>query len=317
MSSLYTSLKRADEMTGQFFEPDTLQYVCNTCGATVIADKSAALTLCGFCGSEKIVTTSFDDSKRPDSIVPFKYGRNEAIEAFFEWCKAGRFSPIGFVNDFNLEKLTGIYVPFCLFDCDTDMDITANASTVSYITTGGRKNNQTTKTSSFYKLVRKRKLRWENIPVSRFSRVDDMIMDAIEPYDYSAVEGFDMKYLAGFVAGKYDQPPEVLEERLKVRLNKQLELFFQRLTEKYTFVTEVVDKSVHHKPEAHNALLPVWILNYEYLGKTYTFAMNGQTGKIAGKPPVSILKLILLGLALLPIFVVVCGFICGLIMGGL
>jgi hypothetical protein len=34
-------------------------------------------------------------------------------------------------------------------------------------------------------------------------------------------------------------------------------------------------------------LLPVWLFACQYKGKTYMFAMNGQTGKIAGKLPVS------------------------------
>ena len=35
------------------------------------------------------------------------------------------------------------------------------------------------------------------------------------------------------------------------------------------------------------ALLPVWILNYKYQGKNYTFALNGQTGKIVGNRPIA------------------------------
>ena len=34
-------------------------------------------------------------------------------------------------------------------------------------------------------------------------------------------------------------------------------------------------------------LLPVWIINYEYKGEHYRFAMNGQTGKTVGVLPVS------------------------------
>ena len=33
-------------------------------------------------------------------------------------------------------------------------------------------------------------------------------------------------------------------------------------------------------------LLPVWLLNTKYRGKTYTFAMNGQTGKMTGRFPI-------------------------------
>ena len=34
------------------------------------------------------------------------------------------------------------------------------------------------------------------------------------------------------------------------------------------------------------ALLPVWVLNTRYKDKVYTFAMNGQTGKLIGELPV-------------------------------
>ena len=45
-------------------------------------------------------------------------------------------------------------------------------------------------------------------------------------------------------------------------------------------------------------LLPVWFMTYIHDGKTYSFALNGQTGKIAGTPPFNSLK---------------CGIFCGII----
>ena len=39
--------------------------------------------------------------------------------------------------------------------------------------------------------------------------------------------------------------------------------------------------------KAKYALLPVWMLNTNWDGQTYTFAMNGQTGKFIGDLPVS------------------------------
>jgi hypothetical protein len=38
--------------------------------------------------------------------------------------------------------------------------------------------------------------------------------------------------------------------------------------------------------KARYVLLPVWMLNTKYRGKTYTFAMNGQTGKMTGSLPI-------------------------------
>ena len=34
-----------------------------------------------------------------------------------------------------------------------------------------------------------------------------------------------------------------------------------------------------------NVMAPVWMLNTQWNGKTYTFAMNGQTGRLVGDLP--------------------------------
>jgi hypothetical protein len=39
--------------------------------------------------------------------------------------------------------------------------------------------------------------------------------------------------------------------------------------------------------QEYYTLLPVWLLNYEYKGEKKLYTMNGQTGKIVGKAPVS------------------------------
>lgn len=37
-------------------------------------------------------------------------------------------------------------------------------------------------------------------------------------------------------------------------------------------------------------MFPAWIVNYTYKGKSYFVTMNGQTGKIVGKRPISIVR---------------------------
>ena len=41
------------------------------------------------------------------------------------------------------------------------------------------------------------------------------------------------------------------------------------------------------KKDCDYILLPVWMVNVKYKNKDYTFAMNGQTGKLVGNLPVS------------------------------
>jgi len=49
--------------------------------------------------------------------------------------------------------------------------------------------------------------------------------------------------------------------------------------------TEVSDVTFKH------ILLPVWVAAYRYRGKPYRFVVNGQTGKVQGERPWSVIKI--------------------------
>ena len=40
-------------------------------------------------------------------------------------------------------------------------------------------------------------------------------------------------------------------------------------------------------------LVPVWLSSFKYKNKVYQFAVNGQTGKVGGKAPISAWRIIL------------------------
>ena len=290
-----------------------MQYVCNSCGATVITDQNTAATFCAFCGSPTIIAERLAEERAPDFVLPFQYGRDTAIDCFFEWCNAGRFTPVQFIRKENIEKMTGLYVPFWLFDSAAEMRIEASGKKVATSTTG----RKTITTTSYFRIIRNRHLDWNKIPLDGATRIDDKLMEVIEPYDYVDLEPFSMKYLAGFFADKYDLTADKLSGRLNDRLSVYADKIFKESVSAYSTVSIENNETVYRAPTFHYALMPVWILNYKYLGKTYTFAMNGQTGKIAGEPPVSLVKLVVLALAVLPLAAFICRFIGWLILGGL
>ena len=296
-----------------FAEEETVQFVCNSCGAAVITDSNTSATFCAFCGSPTILPERLVGARKPDYVLPFKYGRDNAIDSFFKWCKAGRFTPVDFVKNENVEKMTGLYVPFWLFNSVVDMDYETTGTKVSSSSSGSK----TTTTTKYYRIKRKRKVCWSKIPFDGATHIDDAQMEMIAPYDYEALKDFDMLYLSGFFADRYDLPAERLEDNLNNKINSFVERVFRDSVRGYGSITETQNRSKIYKPDVKYALLPVWILNYKYLGKRYTFAMNGQTGKIAGEYPISRLKLVLLGLAILPVAAVLFKLVIGgLILGG-
>ncbi len=266
---------------------DAVSYVCGNCAATVVTDQNTAATFCAFCGSPTIIPERLVEGYRPSYLIPFKYGKEEAIKAFFAWCRKGLMTPKDFILPSNIEKITGLYLPFWLYTIDADVNFSAVGTIVNRHTTG----STTTITTKYYNIVRRRDITWDKIPLDGATHVDDKLMEIVEPFQYSEMIPFDMKYLSGFFAEKFDQDAKALEPRLKERVSHYARQVFDSTCKQYNSVRDVQDECVYAEPRSAYALMPVWMLNYTYRGKKYTFAMNGQTGKIAGNPPISRAKL--------------------------
>jgi len=117
------------------------------------------------------------------------------------------------------------------------------------------------------------------------SKMDDSFMESIEPYHYEQMESFDMAYLTGYLADKYDVPSESGEERIRDRVDQTIRDNLQSSLIGYATVVPT-SRNLHiDHSKARYVLLPVWMLNTRYKDKIYTFAMNGQTGKITGAFP--------------------------------
>lgn len=118
------------------------------------------------------------------------------------------------------------------------------------------------------------------------AKMEDIFMESIEPFDYSQMAPFEMGYLSGYLADKYDVPSENGQERIRQRVNQSIEDNIQSTLLGFATVLPTNRQLQVRNSKAKYVLLPVWMLNTKYNGKIYTFAMNGQTGKMTGSFPV-------------------------------
>ena len=107
----------------------------------------------------------------------------------------------------------------------------------------------------------------------------------LTPFDFSQAVDFQTAYLAGYVADKYDVDAETSIERANERIKKSTEDSFASTVDGYTTVTPVMSSINLENGTSKYALFPVWLLNTDWNGQKYTFAMNGQTGKLVGDLP--------------------------------
>lgn len=256
-------------------------YICNSCGGEILTDETTAATKCPFCDSPVIMKGNLSGILKPDYVIPFKVSREDAKAALKRHVTGKRLLPKVFKDENHLDEVKGIYVPFWIFDADADAHIRYKATRVR-AWSDSRYNHVET---SHFSLIRGGRVSFEHIPVDGSSKMEDDLMESIEPFDFSDAVDFQTAYLSGYLADKYDVSAGESVERANARVtNSTLAAFGQTVLTYATAVPVSTDIRLSNGI-AKYALYPVWILNTSWNDKKYVFAVNGQTGKLAGDLP--------------------------------
>lgn len=265
------------------FEAHTNLYHCKSCGAEIMADDQQTATFCYYCHNPVILSGKMSGSYKPSKVIGFRLTRQNAEDAFKNWVGKRKFVPNDFKSQQQIEKITGLYVPFWLADCHIDVDYQGEGRTSRSWISGDYRYTET----NVYRLIRSGVVVTEGIPADGESKIEDALMEAIEPYDYSELRDFSMSYLSGFYADKYDVDKTAVFPRIKERAGKACMDMLNESLAGYSAAAPRSDQIVFTRTDWHYMLLPVWFMSYNYNGKIYEFAVNGQTGKLAGTPPLS------------------------------
>jgi hypothetical protein len=142
-----------------------------------------------------------------------------------------------------------------------------------------------------YRIVRNAKVLTKGIPADGESKIDDLLMEAIEPFNYNDLKDFSMSYLSGFYADKYDVDKAGVFPRIRERAVSAGKSIIDESIKGYTSVRPDRQNYNVQRTDWQYMMLPVWFMSYKYKDKIYEFALNGQTGKLAGTPPLSKPKL--------------------------
>ena len=247
------------------------EIVCNSCGATLIADENTMSTMCPFCGSPALITRRMTREFKPDYIIPFKIDKDQAKTIAKNWLNTRSYVPWGFKNKCRLTNMTALYVPFWLLDCVVHSEMGGTGKN------GGRALEVNAKMAYHVK----------GVPFDASVKIANKLMEAIEPYDYKDMVRFESKYLQGFYADKYDQVPTDITNRIVRRIDKFSRDEIGLISHRYQEFEVRSEKNLTWMSDASvkYCLLPVWFMTVEFEGSTYQFAINGQTGEASGQVP--------------------------------
>jgi DNA-directed RNA polymerase subunit RPC12/RpoP len=268
-------------------EQDGLKlYVCQSCGGELECDDTQSATFCPYCGNPVIMSDRVSSGFRPDIVIPFKITKDDAKDSFFKFCKKKFLIPNDYVKTVKIDKITGMYVPYWLYDAGTETHAILKAEKVRKYTT----TNYYVTETRHYRLTRTGIADYQDLPVDGLTKIENEFTEAIEPFDMKSAVNFDRAYLSGDFADKYDVSAEDGKPIANNRMKNTNDQMIKDSVQGYSSVSIESSQINISDGKIKYAVFPVFLMNTMYKGKKYTFAVNGQTGKFAGNLPSSKLK---------------------------
>ena len=279
----YREVEDSTEASTYGSESKELQYQCQSCGAVIITEPNTTATSCSFCGSPVVLGDKLSGALSPKYVVPFKISKQNAEETFKNWSKKLKLAPADFKADMKVKSLTGMYVPFWLYDLLGQGEAKLNATKSSTHREGEYEVTET----KHYEIYRQVDLTYNKVPADASKKMPDTLMNKLEPYEYNDLKKFDTPYLAGYVSERYDRDYKEEFPRVEKRAESYMDNYIRDTVKGYDTVSFSKRNYQVRQTDASYTLFPVWMAYSMHNSEEHSFFMNGQTGKIVGDTPVS------------------------------
>ncbi len=284
---------------------DAVVVRCANCGAKVVIDASEAAKKCPYCGTSQVRKTDEIVGVRPSAIFPFTVTKNDAEELCKKWAKRKFFAPKKFKKNVEASNLEGVFEPVFTFDSFTVSNYHGRVGYRRTRVVGSGKNRRT-----------ETYIEWRHISGTINRNFDDLMISASNsfnqdkfskflPLNFQTITVYKKQYLAGYTANLYEKDVKVCWAEAKKIMDGSIR---SAIVQKYH--ADVVDYinvyTTHNNVTYKYVLVPVYLLTYPFKKKNYVLNVNGNTGKVWGKTPVSpwkVLLTILGGVALVALFI--------------
>lgn len=278
------------------------QVQCKQCGAVSIYDALETAAVCPFCGSTHVMPAANENTIAPGGVCAFTVTNEQASACFAKWLKRKWYVPRKAKLSANPEALHGVYLPYWTYDAQTTSNFTARSGEdTTEKDSNGRSQTTTTWTnvSGVYEEF------FNDVQILASKRHADSGVKDCEPFDFSKIMPYNPQVLAGFIAERYsiglNEGWKVCQNIIHLELERNIIKFI-----KNRWHSDRVDRLKFSTDYDHITykyiIVPAWISSFKYKGKVFQFAVNGQTGKVGGKTPVSIFRVILFFIFLIGIF---------------
>lgn len=283
---------------------------CQSCRAVMVFDATRVGQNCEFCGSPALV--DYEEIKspiRPQGVLPFRVDRNRVRDDIRGWWRSKWFAPGRLSKAALVDTVHSLYIPYWTFDATARCPWEADAGHYYYVNVEGRD-------SAGKRVVRReRRTRWtpasgtlthafDDEPVPGTQGLPLELLRQVEPFPTGEVVPYDTAFLSGHVVEHYKVVLIEAAEQSQRQMYATLERLCAAQVPGDTYRNLRIHPTFSDRTFKH-VLVPIWLLTYNYGPRVFQVLVNGYTGRIAGKYPISIWKVILVTLLVLAALAVV------------
>ncbi len=267
--------------------------ICKACGAESVYDALEISAVCPFCGSNQVMEAADQNTMAPGGVVPFQITDKQASDLFKKWIKRRWFCPKLAKESAKAKNFKGIYLPYWTFDAQTSSQYRGEFGRDKVRKTlDGKREIETT----WYPVKGTHSEFFDDELVCGTTNHNQSMLLGIEPYRTEDNKSYKPEYVAGFAAERYSigikEAWQIAKDSIKYKLRGNIERKIQK-ENNADRVRHLQVESAFSKLTYKYLLLPVWISSYKYKDIVYQFMVNGQTGKVSGKTPISVPKVII------------------------
>lgn len=282
---------------------------CTHCHAVLTRAASNVGQSCDFCGSPEML--DYDEIEapiRPESLLPAIVSKEKAYHSLKAFLASKWFAPNDLKKRNLVDRIHGVYLPYWTFDSAAECPWTAESGTYYYVTVTSRDSQGRTVSRQ------ERRTRWrpasghvstwfDDIIVQASRGLDPAILARLEPFPTKDLVPYETRYVSGWDVEQYQVPLLDAARTGFGIMEGLLREMCGREVPGDTYRNLRISPQYSAKTFKH-ILCPIWIIAYQYRGKSYQGALNAVTGQTYAKFPISPWKVALVvAISLIVLFV--------------
>jgi len=288
----------------------TIRHVqCSQCHAVLVRSGESVAQHCDFCGSPELLDyTDIAAPIRPESVMPAQISKEQAYHSLKEFLASKWFAPSDLKRRNLIDRINRVYLPYWTFDANAECPWTAESGTYYYETvteedSEGRTVTREEQRVQWYPSSGHVSTCFDDVLVTGSKGLQDGLLEKIEPFPTKDLVPYDTMYVSGWQVEQYQVAlPDAARIGFGLMQN-QLEQLCAREVPGDTHRGLQIYPEYSAKTFKH-ILAPVWLLAYQYQGKTWQGVVNGVTGAAAAKFPISPWKVAIVVLVVLIVLII-------------